>query len=181
MERMVRKIALLQTGGTIEKTYDEWGGTLGNSHGVLDEMLEGLVLEGIEIERHPLLAKDSLDLTQADVVLIASTALALADACDGVVVLHGTDRLSRTGEHLHEACGGCPGSPIVLTGAMRPWILRTSDAKQNLTEALLAVQLLPPGVHVCMHGRVLSFPGVVKDRERLRFVRREELKQEREA
>jgi hypothetical protein len=42
---------------------------------------------------------------------------------------------------------------------------------QNLTEALLAVQLLEPGVYVAMHNTVLRFPGVVKDRERGRFVR----------
>jgi len=36
---------------------------------------------------------------------------------------------------------------------------------------LLAVQLLAPGVYVAMHNQVLCFPGVVKDAERLRFVR----------
>ena len=181
MTTSARTIALVQTGGTIEKTYDEWGGTLDNRYGVLDEMLDGLVLNDLHVERHPLLAKDSLELTEADVKLISSTALELAHTCDGVVVLHGTDRLAVTGEYMHEACGGCPASPIVLTGAMRPWILRTSDAKQNLTEALVAVQLLPPGVHVSMHGRVLRFPGVVKDETRLQFVRRQDCEQENDA
>ena len=54
---------------------------------------------------------------------------------------------------------------------MRPYALRTTDALQNLTEALLAVQLLPPGVYVAMHDRVLQFPGVVKDPLRGTFVR----------
>ena len=48
--------------------------------------------------------------------------------------------------------------------------MRNSDAYQNITESLMAVQLLEPGVYVCMHSRVLAFPGVVKDRERLRFM-----------
>ena len=167
----LKSIALVQTGGTIEKTYDEWGGTLGNTRSVLDDMLDGLELEGIELHRVPLLAKDSLDLTPEDVDLIVATTLKLAASHDGVVVLHGTDRLATTGEALHGR--GTPPVPVVLTGAMRPWILRTSDALQNLTEALLAVQLSPPGVHVCMHGRVLTFPGVEKDRTRLRFVYRQ--------
>jgi hypothetical protein len=34
---------------------------------------------------------------------------------------------------------------------------------QNLTEALLAVQVMPAGVYVAMHNRVLAFPGVRKD------------------
>ena len=49
--------------------------------------------------------------------------------------------------------------------------MRSTDAVQNLTEALLAVQLLEPGVYVAMHGKVLRFPGVVKDRSRGTFVR----------
>ena len=61
--------------------------------------------------------------------------------------------------------------PIVLTGAMRPWIMRNTDALQNLTEALIAVQVLAPGVYVCMHNQVLQFPGVRKDRERGTFVK----------
>jgi L-asparaginase len=61
---------------------------------------------------------------------------------------------------------------------MRPWILRTSDARQNLTEALLAAQLLSSGVYVCMHNTVLAFPGVVKDTINLRFIRSAEVQQE---
>ena len=66
---------------------------------------------------------------------------------------------------------GTPASPIVFTGAMRPWELRSSDALQNLTEALIAVQLVAPGVYVAMHNQVLQFPGVTKDLERRTFVK----------
>ena len=54
---------------------------------------------------------------------------------------------------------------------MRPWALKTTDAVQNLTEALLAVQLVAPGVYVAMHNVLLRFPGVVKDVRRGTFVR----------
>ena len=54
---------------------------------------------------------------------------------------------------------------------MRPYELRATDALQNLTEALLAVQLLPPGVYVAMHDQVLQFPGVTKDRSAGTFVK----------
>jgi L-asparaginase len=62
-------------------------------------------------------------------------------------------------------------TPIVLTGAMRPYELRRTDSVQNLTEALCAVQILAPGVYVSMHNRVLAFPGVRKDYDRMTFVR----------
>ena len=52
---------------------------------------------------------------------------------------------------------------------MRPYVMRTTDAMQNLTEALLAVQLLPGGVYCVMHNQVLAFPGVRKDTARMTF------------
>lgn len=157
-----KRIALLSTGGTVEKTYDELEGVLHNALSVLDVMLASLRLDGVEIVRVPLLNKDSLDMTPADHTLIAETAGAMSRAHDGVIVTHGTDRLAVTGERIVEMHGS-PPVPIVLTGAMRPYMLRNTDGVQNLTEALLAVQIVEPGVYCVMHDRVLRFPGVVKD------------------
>ena len=67
------RIALISTGGTIEKTYDELGGMLANKVSVLDLLLATLELRGVTIDRVPLLNKDSLDMTEADHDLIADT------------------------------------------------------------------------------------------------------------
>ena len=48
----------------------------------------------------------------------------------------------------------------------------TNDDAIYVTEALIAVQLLPPGVYVAMHNRVLAFPGVEKDVQRGTVVKR---------
>ena len=157
-----KRIALISTGGTIEKTYDELSGVLSNRLSVLDVMLSTLELRGIELVRLPLMNKDSLEMVASDHRLIADTAGSMAKGHDGVVIVHGTDRLARTGDEI-VALLGTPPVPIVLTGAMRPYQLRSTDAVQNMTEALLAVQILEPGVYVAMHNRVLAFPGVVKD------------------
>ena len=170
MNEAVKSIALVSTGGTIEKTYCELEGVLSNSVSVLDVMLASLFHEGIEVERVKLMNKDSLDMEASDHALIAETAERLSADHDGVVIVHGTDRLCVSGEVCVERFGR-PATPVVFTGAMRPYELRTTDAIQNLTEALLAVQVLAPGVYVAMHGKVLEFPGVVKDRERGTFVR----------
>jgi len=161
---------VISTGGTVEKTYDEFEGVLHNEISVLDIMLASLLLEGVEIVRVPLMNKDSLSMQESDHVLIADTAGNMASAYDGVVVTHGSDKLELTGECMVQRLG-TPRVPIVLTGAMKPYVMRNSDALQNLTEALLAVQVMPRGVYVAMHNQVLEFPGVVKDRKRLRFVR----------
>lgn len=167
---MKRRIALISTGGTIEKTYDELSGVLANHVSVLDVMLASLELRGVEVQRVQLMNKDSLEMTPEDHTLIASTASQLARAMAGVVVVHGTDRLAVSGDRVVELVG-TPASPIVFTGAMRPYELRSTDALQNLTEALTAVQLLPPGVYVSMHNQVLQFPGVTKDRTLGTFVK----------
>ena len=86
------------------------------------------------------------------------------------MIVHGTDRLARTGERLVQDFT-TPRVPIVLTGAMRPYVMRNTDALQNLTESLIAVQVLAPGVFVAMHNRVLQFPGVIKDAEKGTFVK----------
>ncbi|MDQ3366864.1 MAG: asparaginase [Myxococcota bacterium] len=167
---MKRRIALISTGGTIEKTYDELSGVLANHVSVLDVMLVSLEMRGVEVQRVQLMNKDSLDMTTADHALIAETAVRMAEAVAGVVVVHGTDRLAESGECVVQLVG-TPATPIVFTGAMRPYELRSTDALQNLTEALLAVQLVEPGVYVAMHNQVLRFPGVRKDRDRGTFVK----------
>jgi L-asparaginase len=167
------RIALISTGGTIEKTYDELGGVLANKVSVLDMLLASLDLRGVTIDRVPLMNKDSLDMSEADHDLIADTAEIMARSHDGVVIVHGTDRLAKTGDRIHDrlAAKGGATRAIVLTGAMRPYEMRRTDATQNVTEALTAVQILEPGVYVAMHNRVLRFPGVAKDPRQGTFVR----------
>ena len=163
-------MALISTGGTIEKTYDELSGVLDNRVAVLDIMLSQLDLRGVELQRVRLMNKDSLDMTDDDHSLIAETAIRFAVHLEGVVIVHGTDRLSTTGERILDKSPKVQ-APIVLTGAMRPYELRTTDALQNLTESLTAVQLVDPGVYVAMHNQVLRFPGVVKDKQSGTFIK----------
>ncbi len=163
------RVTLISTGGTIEKTYNERDGALSNRMTVLDAMLAQLALPALEIQRVALMNKDSLQMGPADHLRIVAAVEEAMAGCDGVLVVHGTDRLTVTGERLHAAIPQ-PAVPVVLTGAMRPYELRRTDALQNLTESLLALRLLEPGIWCVMHGRALRFPGVRKDRERGTFV-----------
>jgi L-asparaginase len=92
---------------------------------------------------------------------------------DAVIVIHGTDRLAETGEYLHAHLPDLD-RPIILTGAIRPYEFRDTDAVQNVTESLLACGLLAPGVWCVLHSRALRFPGVTKDRARMTFVKKDE-------
>ena len=172
MSNSMKQIAILSTGGTIEKTYNPLSGVLNNEVSVLDVMLGQLSLRGVKLNRVQLMNKDSLDLRPKEHELIARAVEACLEENVGVVITHGTDTLERTGEACLSYLKNLTG-PVVLTGAMRPYELRSTDALQNLTEALLAVQILPPGVYVVMHNQVLRFPGVYKDRAGLCFRSRE--------
>ncbi|HPF41489.1 MAG TPA: asparaginase domain-containing protein [Phycisphaerae bacterium] len=166
------KICIIGTGGTIEKTYDETDGSLRNVHSVLDSILLRLRLHDLDIRHVELMNKDSLDLTNADrETIVKAVQRELAEA-DAIIVVHGTDTLSVTGELLCDRLQGLR-IPVVLTGAMRPYEFRDTDAIQNVTESLLACRLLTPGVYAVIHNKALQFPGVVKDRERMTFVRKD--------
>lgn len=169
----MRTIQIFTTGGTIEKTYDEASGSLENRGSIITRMLDELRLEHTDIRVTPLLSKDSLYMTDDDraaVVLAVRNAFSAGHAPTGVVILHGTDTLQNTGEALHAALHA-PPAPVVLTGAMRPFEMKRSDALQNLTEAIFAAGVLAPGVYCVAHGQALRFPGVTKDRARGTFTR----------
>ena len=167
----MRQITLISTGGTIEKTYDEQAGTLSNRSSIVQEMLRLLRLEDTNINTLQLMQKDSLEMTETDRQRILGAVELLDDPadCAGIIILHGTDTLCQTGEFLHEQLK-TPTLPIILTGAMRPFEMKRSDALQNLNEAIFATGTLEPGIWVVAHGRALKFPGPIKDRQRGTFV-----------
>jgi len=162
------KLTILTTGGTIDKTYNEFEGSLQNARSVLEVLLSQLRLPDLFIRHVPVMSKDSLDMTEDDRLVVLRAVRAALPTSDAVVVLHGTDTLSSTGDLLHAELHDLQ-MPVILTGAMRPYEFRDSDALQNVTEAMLAARLVGAGVYVAMHNRVLQFPGVYKDRQALIF------------
>ncbi|MDX2147868.1 MAG: asparaginase domain-containing protein [Planctomycetota bacterium] len=173
---MTKHIALITTGGTIEKTYDEASGRLENRRSIVHRMLRRLRLVDANVAVIELMSKDSLDMTEDDrrriveQVRIAGGDSAQPTHTTGIIVLHGTDTLTQTGERIFADLPR-PRVPIVLTGAMRPFEMSRSDALQNLTEAMFAVGSLSPGVYCVAHGRALTFPGVFKDRTNGTFMK----------
>lgn len=170
------RVTILTTGGTIEKTYNELEGSLRNDRSVLDEILGTLRLPDLFIRHVSVMHKDSLEMTDDDREQILAAVAEALPSSQAVIVLHGTDTLEVTGEALHGRLARGLEVPVILTGAMRPYEFRDSDALQNVTEALLAARLVLPGVYVAMHNRVLRFPGVFKDRGSLSFRRTEEVR-----
>ena len=167
-DRSPFNVVLLATGGTIEKTYDARSGQLSLDQPVIESLLERLDMPDVSVVVERLMAKDSLDMTDADrqAIVTAVTAISERNTVDALVITHGTDTLAETAAALHAALA-TPTLPVVLTGAMRPYRVADSDGAQNVAQALMAARLLAPGVHAVMHSRVIAGERVVKDYERL--------------
>ncbi len=165
----MKQITFITTGGTIEKTYDEHSGALSNQHSILSKILSTLRLPEVTINQRDVIFKDSLDMTESDREIILDITRQAMGNSDAIIILHGTDTLEQTGNMLFEEIKN-PKCPIIFTGAMRPYEFRDSDATQNVIEALFASIFVEPGIYVVMHNRLLSFPGVKKDRNKLTFV-----------
>lgn len=152
-------VRLLVTGGTFDKHYDEIHGTLAFGETNVPAVLaRGRCLLPVEVQ--VLMLKDSLDLTDADRAQIVAAARASTER--RLVVTHGTDSMVESAAALARAE---LGKTIVLTGAMIPFALGSSDGLFNLGSALSFAQVLPPGVYVAMNGNYYPWDNVRKNRE----------------
>jgi L-asparaginase len=143
------KIKFFTTGGTIDKVYfDAKSEFEVGSPQVLEIVKDACV--GFEYEVESILRKDSLDMTEADRQLIRQRVE--GEACERIVITHGTDTMVQTGRAL---CG-VPGKTVVLTGSLQPARFRVTDAVFNIGAAIGAVQSLPAGVYIAMNGRIFD-------------------------
>ena len=165
---MKRKVIVITTGGTIEKTYDELDGSLSNRGSHLQVMLKRLRLPYITIQHQDLLYKDSLEMTERDRQMILLAVENVLDQNAPIIILHGTDTMEVTASMLYENIADTK-IPIILTGAMRPFGFENSDAMQNFTEALFATSHVKPGIYISMHGEIHKLPNVRKNRDKGTF------------
>ena len=163
-------IYLITTGGTIEKSYSERTGKLLNSAPRIRTYLAQMRLPHTQVKIVPLLSKDSMELTGEDRGKLCSAVRRRLRTLCPIVITHGTDTMVETALGLARCLGDLP-VPIVFTGAFAPLGFETSDGMQNLTEALLAAKLLPPGIHLVLHNQVFDIRAVRKDRRARTFVR----------
>lgn len=158
------RIAILVTGGTFDKEYDELRGRLFFRRSHVPEMLRlGRCRLRVAVRR--LFMMDSLDMRPGDRRRILTACRAARER--RIVVTHGTDTMVETAKLLGPSLSG---KTVVLTGAMVPYKFGSSDGMFNLGSALSFVQTLPPGVYIAMNGRCLPWDRARKDRERGVFV-----------
>ncbi|MFA6235875.1 MAG: asparaginase domain-containing protein [Bacteriovorax sp.] len=165
----VTDVIIITTGGTIEKTYDEFDGSLENRGTVIkNRILSKLRLPYTNIHIVPLMSKDSLFMDDTDRDLLAKTLLEETKKNSPIVVLHGTDTMAQSAKYCFEQIKNL-SVPVVFTGAMIPMGFEDTDATQNVTEALLAAKLLEAGFYISFHNQIFLVPHVQKNKEKRTF------------
>ena len=149
-------VKIFTTGGTIDKVYfdatSKYQVGPPNIAAVFDELNLGF---SYTIES--LMKKDSLDLSDEDREIICRAVA--QDPADRIIITHGTDTMVETAKKL----AGIQGKTIVLTGALKPALFKTTDAVFNIGCAVAAVQAMNPGVYIVMNGRIFSHDKVRKN------------------
>lgn len=165
----VADVIIITTGGTIEKTYDEFDGSLENrGTSIKNRILSKLRLPYTNIHVHPLMSKDSLFMDEADREMICQTVAEEAKKIAPIVVLHGTDTMALSAQYCFDRIKNLT-VPVVFTGAMIPMGFEDTDAIQNVTEALLSAKLLKPGFYISFHNQIFEVPHVQKNKEKRTF------------
>lgn len=163
------EVIIITTGGTIEKTYDEFDGSLENrGTSIKNRILSKLRLPYTNIHVLPLVSKDSLYMDDSDRELICETIKLESQKNAPIVVLHGTDTMAVTAKYCFENIKNL-SVPVVFTGAMVPMGFEDTDATQNVTEALLSAKLLKPGFYISFHNQIFIVPHVHKNKEKRTF------------
>ena len=157
---MSASVAILVTGGTFDKEYDELTGRLFFRDTHVEEMLRR-GRSRIDVSVETVMMIDSLDMTAEDRARIVERCRARAERA--IVITHGTDTMVETARAL--AAASLDDRTIVLTGAMVPYAFGSSDGLFNLGSALSLVQVLPPGVYIAMNGRHFEWNKVRKNRQ----------------
>lgn len=169
MSNEILPLFILTTGGTIEKIYDEFEGSLTNRDTIVkNKILQKLRLPYTEIQVKQIMAKDSLYMDDQDRASILESIRTYSRLGNPIVVLHGTDTMDLTARFCYENFKGI-NVPVVFTGAMKPLGFDDSDAAQNVIEAIFAARILDPGYYATFHGKLFTVPKFRKNKQRGTF------------
>ena len=153
------RVAVLVTGGTFDKEYNELTGHLFFKQTHVNDMLQ-LGRCSLPLSVKTLMMIDSLEMTDRNRMQILKACKSARQK--RIVITHGTDTMENTAAVLGPEI---KDKTVVLTGAMIPYKFGSSDGIFNLGTAIAFAQTLPPGVYVAMNGRYFAWDAVRKNRK----------------
>ncbi|MGC9309452.1 MAG: asparaginase domain-containing protein [Candidatus Nanoarchaeia archaeon] len=163
------KILFIQTGGTIDKEYEERAGVY--NFRICEPAVKRILDRcrvNFEFEIESLLKKDSQDITNEE-------RRKIFEVCSNtnynkIIITHRTDTMIKTAEILSKI----KNKIIILTGASQPEKFRDSDAAFNVGTAVGAINLAKEGIYIAMNGRIYHWDECEKDKETGRFFVKED-------
>ncbi|XP_072169914.1 L-asparaginase 1-like [Diadema setosum] len=165
----VMQLLVIQTGGTIDKSYPQQKGAYAFEIG---ESAAKSILERhripLKVRYETVCQKDSQYISDEDRLNL----LTICNDCSEkhIIITHGTDTLLKTAAFL-----GHQNLPkrIILTGAFLPEKFRDSDATFNVGTALGAIQCMTEnGIFVVLNGLVLPWKQAMREPDTGQFVRK---------
>ncbi|MEA4920039.1 MAG: asparaginase [Clostridiaceae bacterium] len=165
----LKKIRLVATGGTIASEAKSRVSTEGYRASVIpvDELIAQIpeVSDIASVSAEQIFLKPSSAITSEDLIMLSGriNELLASDDCDGVIVTHGTDTMEETAFFLNLTVSS--PKPVVVTGAMRPSHVVSSDGLLNLYNAVCCAaseQSYGMGVVIAMNDLILSARDAVK-------------------
>lgn len=150
----MKKILLIQTGGTIAMNIDDQQATRDSEKWtdvLYAEIPELLDIAKIKVE--PLFFEDSSDVSRKHWVKLLNFIKKKYHAYDGFVILHGTDTMAYTASALSFALQNL-SKPVILSGSQVPMSSLRSDARRNLVNSIEMATLPLHEVAICFNDFV---------------------------
>ena len=161
----MKKILIINTGGTFNKIYDPIKGDLMVDKGsnALEQLSEKWLCD---LKILNIIGKDSLDMSNHDRLELLATIS--HSSYEYIIIIHGTDTMDMTAEYLSDGdCQKC----IVFTGAMVPFSIDPVEATANLCSAYGYINALEKsGIYIAMNGVIDTYEKVKKDKKLGKFI-----------
>jgi len=157
----MKKILILNTGGTFNKVYNPLTGNLDIEP--TGEAIKAIAKHALtEFKIKNIIGKDSLDMTNNDREAIVKAIKKTKR--EHIIIVHGTDTIDKTAQFIAKEK---INKKIILTGAMVPYSVNPTESTFNLGSAFGYLQTIQKGgVYISMNGIIKDYKRVVKNKEK---------------
>jgi len=157
-------IKIINTGGTFNKRYDTIKGKLyvPTDDKAIKSVVASMKL-GCKIKISGTIYKDSLHMNDADRNLLCKIVAKSKEK--NIIIVHGTDTMDKSAKAIDKSLRSSHNKKVVLTGAMMPFFIDPIEATANLVMAISSVRFLKPGIYIAIHGNVLPYDKIKKNKK----------------
>ena len=155
-----QNILILNTGGTLNKVYNELNGELivPNNNNAINKIIKFAKLPNLIVKG--LVYKDSLDMNNQDrdklVDYISNSNF------KKIIIIHGTDTMKKTASYLNKRI---QNKQIILTGSMIPFSIDPIEATANLMGAYgFMKNCKKDNIYISMHGLIKKYNKIKKNK-----------------